>query len=173
VQTSIEMAITDALTGLFNRRYMGNHLSTLIEQAGARGKPLSALMLDIDYFKSINDTYGHDAGDDVLRDLALRVKRSIRGIDLACRTGGEEFVIVMPETDMAVAAMVAERLRRRIAAEPFPINQGQRTIPVTLSIGIAALRGQDDNAASLLKRADQALYRAKRDGRNRVVPDAA
>jgi two-component system, cell cycle response regulator len=130
-------------------------------------------MLDIDYFKSINDTYGHDAGDDVLRDLALRVKRSIRGIDLACRTGGEEFVIVMPETDMAVAAMVAERLRRRIAAEPFSINQGQRTIPVTLSIGIAALRGQDDNAASLLKRADQALYRAKRDGRNRVVPDAA
>jgi two-component system cell cycle response regulator len=173
VQISIEMAITDALTGLFNRRYMENHLSTLIEQAGARGKPLSALMLDIDHFKSINDTYGHDAGDDVLRDLALRVKRSIRGIDLACRTGGEEFVIVMPETDMAVAAMVAERLRRRIAAEPFPINQGQRTIPVTLSIGIAALRGQDDNAASLLKRADQALYRAKRDGRNRVVPDAA
>jgi two-component system, cell cycle response regulator len=173
VQTSIEMAITDALTGLFNRRYMENHLATLIEQAAARGKPLSALMLDIDYFKAINDTYGHDAGDDVLRDFALRIKRSIRGIDLACRTGGEEFVIVMPETDMAVAAMVAERLRRRIAAEPFVVNQGQRSIPVTLSIGIAALRGQDDNAAGLLKRADQALYRAKRDGRNRVVPDAA
>ena len=77
------------------------------------------LVLDIDYFKSINDTYGHDAGDDVLREFALRIKRSIRGIDLACRYGGEEFVIVMPETDMAVAAMVAERLRRRIAAEPF------------------------------------------------------
>src|SRR5271156_5750588 len=94
VQISIEMAITDALTGLFNRRYMENHLATLIEQAGARGKPLSALMLDIDYFKAINDTYGHDAGDDVLRDFALRIKRSIRGIDLACRSGGEEFVIV-------------------------------------------------------------------------------
>jgi two-component system cell cycle response regulator len=79
----------------------------------------------------------------------------------------------MPETDMAVAAMVAERLRRRVAAEPFAIDQGQRMIPVTLSIGIAALRGEADNAASLLKRADQALYRAKRDGRNRVVPDAA
>jgi two-component system cell cycle response regulator len=173
VQISIEMAITDGLTGLFNRRYMETHLATLIEQAGARGKPLSALMLDIDYFKSINDSYGHAAGDDVLRDLALRVRRSIRGIDLACRTGGEEFVIVMPETDMAVAAMVAERLRRRVAAEPFAIDQGQRLIPVTLSIGIAALRGEADNAASLLKRADQALYRAKRDGRNRVVPDAA
>jgi two-component system, cell cycle response regulator len=173
VQISIEMAITDALTGLFNRRYMENHLGTLIEQAGARGKPLALMVLDIDYFKSINDNYGHDAGDDVLRDFALRIKRSIRGIDLACRCGGEEFVIVMPETDMAVASMVAERLRRRIAAEPFPISQGSKSIPVTLSIGIAALRGQDDNAASLVKRADQALYRAKRDGRNRVVPDAA
>ena len=109
----------------------------------------------------------------MLREFALRIKRSIRGIDLACRYGGEEFVIVMPETDMAVAAMVAERLRRRIAAEPFAIQQGSRVIPVTISIGIAALRGSDDTAASVLKRADQALYRAKRDGRNRVVPDAA
>jgi two-component system cell cycle response regulator len=173
VQMSIEMAITDALTGLFNRRYMESHLGTLIEQAASRGKPLSALVLDIDYFKSINDSHGHDAGDDVLRDFALRIKRSIRGIDLACRYGGEEFVIVMPETDMAVAAMVAERLRRRIAAEPFAIAQGSRQIPVTISIGIAGLRGKDDTAAALLKRADQALYRAKRDGRNRVVPDAA
>ncbi|HWZ09577.1 MAG TPA: diguanylate cyclase [Xanthobacteraceae bacterium] len=86
---------------------------------------------------------------------------------------GFEFVVVMPETDMAVAAMVAERLRRRIAAEPFAIHEGARSIPVTISIGIAALRGADDNAAGVLKRADQALYRAKRDGRNRVVPDAA
>ncbi len=146
VQMSIEMAITDALTGLFNRRYMESHLGTLIEQAAARGKPLSALVLDIDYFKSINDSHGHDAGDDVLRDFALRIKRSIRGIDLACRYGGEEFVIVMPETDMAVAAMVAERLRRRIAAEPFAIAQGSRHIPVTISIGIAGLRGKDDTA---------------------------
>ena len=173
VQMSIEMAITDALTGLFNRRYMESHLGTLIEQAAARGKPLSALVIDIDYFKAINDSHGHDAGDDVLRDFALRIKRSIRGIDLACRYGGEEFVIVMPETDMAVAAMVAERLRRRIAAEPFGIAQGARHIAVTISIGIAGFRGKDDTAASLLKRADQALYRAKRDGRNRVVPDAA
>jgi two-component system, cell cycle response regulator len=173
VQMSIEMAITDALTGLFNRRYMESHLGTLIEQASARGKSLATLVIDIDYFKAINDTHGHDAGDDVLRDFALRIKRSIRGIDLACRYGGEEFVIVMPETDMAVAAMVAERLRRRIAAEPFAIAQGARAVPVTISIGIAELRGNDDTAAALLKRADQALYRAKRDGRNRVVPDAA
>jgi two-component system cell cycle response regulator len=173
VQISIEMAITDALTGLFNRRYMENHLGTLVEQATARGKPLALLALDIDHFKSINDTHGHDAGDDVLRDFALRIKRSIRGIDLACRCGGEEFIIVMPETDMAVAASVAERLRRRIATEPFAVSEGTRTIPVTLSIGIATLRERDDTPAGLLKRADQALYRAKRDGRNRVVPDAA
>jgi two-component system, cell cycle response regulator len=173
VQISIEMAITDALTGLFNRRYMENHLTALIEQATGRGKPLALMELDIDHFKSINDTYGHDAGDDVLREFALRIKRSIRGIDLACRTGGEEFVIVMPETDLTVAAMVAERLRRRIAAEPFSINQGARSIPVTLSIGLAALHGADDGSASLLKRADQALYQAKREGRNRVVPEAA
>jgi len=173
VQMSIEMAITDALTGLFNRRYMESHLATLIEQAASRGKPLAALIIDIDYFKAINDSHGHDAGDDVLRDFALRIKRSIRGIDLACRYGGEEFVVIMPETDMAVAAMVAERLRRRIAAEPFAIGQGSGHIPVTISIGIAGLRGKDDTAANLLKRADQALYRAKRDGRNRVVPDAA
>jgi two-component system, cell cycle response regulator len=172
-QMSIEMAITDALTGLSNRRYMESHLATLIEQAAARGKSLAALVLDIDYFKAINDTHGHDAGDDVLRDFALRIKRSIRGIDLACRYGGEEFVIVMPETDMAVAAMVAERLRRRIAADPFAIAQGTRHIPVTISIGIAGLRGKEDSAANLLKRADEALYRAKRDGRNRVVPEAA
>ena len=173
VQMSIEAAITDALTGLHNRRYMESHLATLVEQAHARGKPLTVLVLDIDFFKAVNDTHGHDAGDDVLREFAVRLKKSIRGIDLACRLGGEEFVVVMPDTDMAVATMVAERLRRRIAAEPFPIHKGERKVEVTISIGLAALAGPDDNAANVLKRADQALYRAKRDGRNRVVADAA
>jgi two-component system cell cycle response regulator len=173
VQLSIEMAITDGLTGLFNRRYMESHLSTLVDQAASRGKPIAVMVLDIDYFKSVNDTYGHDAGDDVLREFATRIKKSIRGIDLACRLGGEEFVIVMPETDMAVATIVAERLRRRIASEPFSIAQGTKHIEVTISIGLATLDTVDDNAASILKRADQALYRAKRDGRNRVVADAA
>ncbi len=173
VQASIEMAITDALTGLFNRRYMETHLGTLLEQAASRGKPITVLILDIDYFKSINDGHGHDAGDDVLREFSLRIRKSIRNIDLACRYGGEEFVIVMPETDMAVAAMVAERIRRRIATEPFAIQDGARNLDVTISIGIAALAGPGDTAAAVLKRADSALYRAKRDGRNRVVPDAA
>jgi two-component system cell cycle response regulator len=173
VQASIEMAITDALTSLYNRRYMETHLAALTEQAAQRGKPITVMILDIDFFKSINDGHGHDAGDDVLREFAIRIRKSIRNIDLACRYGGEEFVIVMPETDMAVASMVAERIRRRIATEPFPIQQGSKSLEVTISIGLAALNGAGDNAAAMLKRADTALYRAKRDGRNRVVQDAA
>jgi len=129
--------------------------------------------MDIDFFKSINDGHGHDAGDDVLREFAVRIRKSIRNIDLACRYGGEEFVIVMPETDIAVAGMVAERIRRRIAGEAFSIQQGAAHLDVTLSIGIAALGAAGDTAAAMLKRADQALYRAKRDGRNRVVEEAA
>jgi two-component system cell cycle response regulator len=173
VQNSIEMAITDALTGLHNRRYMESHLATLGEQASTRAKPLSLMILDIDYFKSINDTYGHDAGDDVLREFAVRIRKSIRGIDLACRYGGEEFVIVMPETDVQVAGLIAERLRRSIASETFAVNKGTKRIDVTISIGLATLDRKDEPVADVLKRADTALYRAKNDGRNRVVSTAA
>jgi two-component system cell cycle response regulator len=173
VQYSMELAVTDPLTGLFNRRYMESHVGTLVERSAARGKALSVLILDIDYFKSVNDTFGHEAGDEVLREFAERLKASIRGIDLACRYGGEEFVVVMPDTDLGIAALVAERIRRRIAGEPFPIERGARAVDVTISVGIAARMGRQDNASQMLKRADEALYRAKRDGRNRVVADAA
>src|SRR6476620_896081 len=173
VQNSIEMAITDALTGLHTRRYMESHLGTLAEQASSRGKPLALMMLDIDVFKASNDTYGHDAGDDVLREFAVRIRKSIRGIDLACRYGGEEFVIVMPETDLHVAGMVAERLRRSIAGEPFSVNKGTKRIEVTISIGLSTLERKGESVADVLKRADTALYRAKHDGRNRVVVSAA
>ncbi|RYX92586.1 MAG: PleD family two-component system response regulator [Bradyrhizobiaceae bacterium] len=173
VQHSIEAAITDGLTGLHNRRYMESHLQTLAEQAATRSKPLALMILDIDHFKSINDTHGHDCGDDVLREFAVRIRKSIRGIDLACRYGGEEFVIVMPETDMHVAGMVAERLRRSIAGEPFSIDRGNKRIGVTISIGLATLERKGEPIADVLKRADVALYRAKHDGRNRVVSAAA
>ncbi len=174
VQNSLEMAITDPLTGLHNRRYLEGHVGTLAEQAAARGKPLALMILDIDFFKSINDTYGHDAGDDVLREFATRIRKSIRGIDLAARYGGEEFVIVMPETDLHVAGIIAERLRRSIANEPFSIEKGTKRIEVTISVGISMLEKKSEPVADVLKRADQALYRAKHDGRNRVVvADAA
>ncbi|MCW5681884.1 MAG: PleD family two-component system response regulator [Xanthobacteraceae bacterium] len=173
VQTSMELAVTDPLTGLYNRRYMEGHVGTLVDRSAARGKSLSVLLLDIDYFKSINDGYGHDAGDDVLRDFSDRLRACIRGIDLACRYGGEEFVVVMPDTDIGVATMVAERIRRRVAGDMFPIHRGAKSIEVTISIGIAARATTEDTAAMILKRADEALYRAKRDGRNRVVADAA
>ena len=173
VQNSIEMAITDALTGLHNRRYMESHLATLAEQASSRGKPLALMILDIDFFKAINDNHGHDAGDDVLREFAVRIRKSIRGIDLACRYGGEEFVIVMPETDLHVAGMVAERLRRSIVGETFAIAKGTKRIEVTVSIGLSTLERKGEPVADVLKRADTALYRAKHDGRNRVVVSAA
>lgn len=170
---SVEMAITDALTGLHNRRYMESHLKTLVDEAVQRGKALSLMITDIDYFKAVNDSHGHDVGDAVLREFALRLRRNIRGIDLACRLGGEEFVVVMPDTDLAKAFAVAERLRQQIALEPFDNPQSGQGLEVTASVGLSTLESVDDTPETLLKRADQALYCAKRDGRNRVVSDAA
>jgi two-component system, cell cycle response regulator len=173
-QQSMELAITDQLTGLHNRRYMETHLATLLAKAHEGQRPLSVLIVDIDFFKSINDNYGHDAGDEVLREFAARLRSSVRGVDLACRFGGEEFVIVMPEANLSVASSVGERLRRRIAGEPFSIHSGDKKIEVTISVGVAIRMDEDGTShESMLKRADQALYRAKRDGRNRVVADAA
>jgi two-component system cell cycle response regulator len=172
LEESVEMAITDGLTGLHNRRYMEGHLKTLVAQSIHSGRSLSLLVADIDFFKSVNDTYGHDAGDHVLREFAQRFRRNTRGIDLACRLGGEEFVIIMPDTDLARAIQVGERLRATIAAEPFQIAPGQ-TLVVTASVGISTLEYREDTPEALFKRADNALYSAKREGRNRVVADAA
>lgn len=173
VQLSLEMAITDQLTGLHNRRYMSRHLDTLITGAHKSGKPIAFLIMDIDFFKSVNDTHGHDIGDEVLREFASRISANVRGIDLACRYGGEEFVVVMPDTDMAFAFAVAERLRKSVETNPFVISRDPGRINITISIGIAGSEGNADSAEALLHRADQALYRAKREGRNRVIADAA
>ena len=170
---SVEMAITDPLTGLHNRRYMESHLKTLVDEAVQRAKPLSLLISDIDYFKAVNDTHGHEVGDAVLREFSARIRENIRGIDLACRLGGEEFVIVMPDTDLAKAYQVAERVRLEIARCPFGGEGAGKALEVTASVGVAALESAADTPESLLRRADQALYRAKRDGRNRVIADAA
>ena len=173
MQLSLEMAITDQLTGLHNRRYMSRHLDTLLKSGATSSKPISFLIMDIDYFKAVNDTHGHDAGDDVLREFANRISANIRGMDLACRYGGEEFVVVMPDTDIAFAYTVAERLRQSVEKTPFPIARAPHQIHVTISIGMAATTGVSDTAEDLLHRADQALYRAKREGRNRVIAEAA
>jgi two-component system cell cycle response regulator len=173
VQHSIEMAITDDLTGLNNRRYLDRHLAVMLEQATTRGQPVSMMLIDVDYFKSINDRFGHSAGDDVLREFAQRLRGNVRGIDLTCRYGGEEFVVVMPDTNEAVARTVAERLRHHIEAKPFSVLGGTRAVDVTISIGIATRDMGADDVPSLLRRADEAVYRAKREGRNRVVYVAA
>ncbi len=171
VQT-IEMAVTDGLTGLHNRRYLDNHMTTLFDRATQRKRPLSFLITDIDRFKSVNDTYGHDGGDDVLREFALRLRRQVRGADLVCRYGGEEFVVAMPDTDAAIAARVAERVRAAIENEPFILPGGVK-INVTTSVGVASMIAGHDSMADLIKRADRALYEAKNGGRNRVVQLAA
>jgi two-component system cell cycle response regulator len=173
VHLSVEMAFTDPLTGLHNRHYLTRHLAALLANAASSGKRLAFLILDADHFKSVNDTHGHDIGDEVLREFARRISANVRGIDLACRFGGEEFVVVMPDTDVSLAYTVAERLRQSVEAVPFPISRPPDKLNVTISIGIAGSEGAGDTAEALLHRADQALYRAKRDGRNRVVADAA
>jgi two-component system cell cycle response regulator len=168
LKESVELSIIDPLTGLHNRRYMAGHLTTLVAEARQSGRALSVLLADIDHFKNVNDTHGHDGGDAVLKEFAARLKRNTRTIDLACRLGGEEFLIIMPETDLERGFQVAERLRACIAAETFHVNRETR-IQVTTSVGLATLETAMDTPEAMLKRADNALYAAKRNGRNRVV----
>ena len=172
-QAGLEVAITDQLTGLYNRRYLSSHLDNLINKSVENGRSVSLLVIDIDHFKIVNDTYGHDVGDQVLKEFARRLSSNVRGIDMACRYGGEEFIVAMPETDVSFSYMVAERLRQEVAEIPFKVKTDEGELSITISIGITDWEGQDDSVESLLKRADQALYKAKRDGRNRVVADAA
>lgn len=173
VRQTMELAVTDPLTNLFNRRYMEGQMAKLVQNAADRGKHLSVLILDVDHFKAVNDTHGHDAGDEVLKELAVRIKDNIRSIDLACRVGGEEFVVVLPETNPQIAHSVAERLRRAVAAKPFSVPNQNMGLKVTASVGLASFKGNTDTEKKLFKRADQALYQAKEDGRNRVVSIAA
>lgn len=173
VQASIEMAVTDALTGLYNRRYMETHLGHLVEHATNRSKPLAVMAIDVDYFKAVNDTHGHDAGDRVLQELANRIRQNVRNVDIPCRVGGEEFLIVLPMTDDGVAEKIAERIRRAVAARPFDADARGGPLTITISAGVAGLLPPDDTMEHLLKRADEALYRAKRQGRNRVTLAAA
>lgn len=170
---SLEMAVTDALTGLHNRRYMAGQLQALVGRANQGGEPVAVLMMDIDHFKAVNDGFGHDAGDEVLREFAVRLATKVRAVDLPCRMGGEEFVVVMPGTRLEDAVRIADRIRADMAGAPFPVMGGDAHLQITISIGVAATAGHDDTPDALLKRADEGVYEAKSAGRNRVIARAA
>ncbi|MFY9287401.1 MAG: PleD family two-component system response regulator [Alphaproteobacteria bacterium] len=171
-EDSLALSLVDPLTGAFNRRYLDAHLPKMMARSKTVLKPLSALMVDIDHFKKVNDTYGHNIGDDVLRTTVSSIMNNLRPSDLVVRMGGEEFVIIMPETDLPVASIIADRLRERIASTSIPIKDGGQNISVTVSMGAACLvQNTEDSVDDLLKRADAALYKAKQTGRNRLVTD--
>ena len=171
---SLELAITDPLTNLNNRRFLDHHLNLAMARhiRGAAEDVVSVLMLDIDFFKRVNDTYGHDAGDEVIKEFARRLSLNVRAIDMPCRFGGEEFVVLMPGTDQPDALHIAERVRSQVADTPFVLADG-RKLDVTVSVGVATSRGLGDSPESLLKRADEGVYEAKQSGRNRVIVRAA
>jgi len=166
------LSITDPLVGTYNRRYLNDQLANEVERARRYGRPLSAIMADLDFFKGINDHHGHQVGDQVLCGFVELAKASVRqASDWMARYGGEEFVIVLPETDLAGAARTAEKIRQQCAATPFVTDAGRLT--VTASFGVASLDTGSEPvgaaAESLLRHADAALYRSKHEGRNRVT----
>ncbi len=160
------LAITDRHTMAYNKEYLIPRLTEEIARARRYVLPLSVLLLDLDHFKRVNDTYGHQAGDAVLKEFADRVRAMIRRSDVLVRRGGEEFVVILPQTTLDQAATAAERICRAVAAEPFPLPDGGK-LTQTVSIGVATWNGAE-GAKELEKRADEAMYAAKRLGRNRV-----
>jgi two-component system cell cycle response regulator len=170
---SLELAVTDQLTGLYNRRFLTAQLGPLVQRAQCGGDTVSVMLVDLDHFKRVNDTFGHDVGDQVLREFAARLASNTRPSDFACRMGGEEFVVIMPNTTGDVGCLAAERLRRQICAAPFSVPSIPQGLDITVSIGVAACEAGDDSAEALMKRADEGLYEAKRAGRNRVLGKAA
>ena len=167
----LRLAVVDPLTGLHNRRYALTHLARLQEHARNTQRPFAILILDLDRFKSVNDTYGHTAGDEVLIDVSNRLRSNLRSIDLIARLGGEEFLIAIPDTTLAEARSAAERLRRVIDGTPIPLGN-RRKIWVSISIGLALGGTTATTAQDLIDRADTALMRAKTTGRNQVMIDA-
>lgn len=162
-----KLSLTDSLTGVANRRHLEWRLSEEVSRAQRYKYPLCALMLDLDHFKQVNDTYGHQAGDEVLRQLAQLLQRTLRRTDFLARYGGEEFLVLAPQTPAERGLILAERLRQLVANTPFLISQNQQ-ISITISIGVAIFPDHAQNESELVRAADAALYRAKETGRNRV-----
>ena len=170
---SLSLALTDSLTGVYNRRYLDAHLIGQLGRTARTGKPLGVLLIDIDRFKTVNDRFGHDTGDQVLREVSRRIAAHVRSFDTVARYGGEEFVVVMPDADAGAAMTVAERLRSTLADTPVAVGGASvDEVPVTVSIGVAVTDEADvppgEAARKLLRRADRALYAAKEAGRDHV-----
>ena len=167
-EESLSMALTDTLTGLFNRRYINVHLETLLNQTGDLRKNIAVLIMDIDHFKMVNDTHGHNIGDEVLKIFSERIKSRMRGFDLLARTGGEEFVVALVDVKPEKACFIAERLRRAIEKKPIPVSNAVGKLPITVSIGGAYIGKEVMTIEEALERADKQLYEAKENGRNAV-----
>lgn len=167
VQDSLRMAVIDPLTGLYNRRYAVQHMRRIKAHSVETELPFAVMMMDLDKFKDVNDTYGHAAGDEVLKEFARRLQENLRGVDLVARLGGEEFLIVMPDTTETEAGFAAERLRKAIDHQDFKLSTG-KSIPITVSIGVAFGQPIDSQPETLIDNADKALYESKSTGRNRV-----
>ena len=164
-----EQATHDALTGLGNRHDFQRHFREELSRRDRYQRASAVLLLDLDHFKKVNDRYGHDAGDFVLKRVSQLIQDQLRAVDVPARWGGEEFCILLPETGLEEALAAAERIRAGLAREPLDYQEGE--IPITVSIGVTTLRPDDHRIEDVIKRADAALYRAKREGRNRVAHD--
>lgn len=166
-KTLIEMNTRDSLTGVYNRKFFESQLRNELKRFKRAQRPFGLIMLDIDFFKKINDTYGHQCGDYVLKSLASAVSSKIRGTDILARYGGEEFFCLLPETDIDSATHVAETLR--MAVENKTYNFQNIPIQITISLGVTAMHPEIESPEALIKKADDALYEAKRTGRNKVI----
>lgn len=172
VEDGMRLAATDSLTGLYNRRYAMTHAKRILTEAATQGRPVTVMIGDLDHFKRVNDTFGHAAGDTVLMEVANRLRANLRSPDVLARIGGEEFLIVMSETDIDRAAAIAERVCTMVGNTPIVLDGGAKSISVTMSIGVAATDPADPLGGgldALMDKADRALYAAKSAGRNQIT----